>query len=120
MCITSITLSLTIYNHSACEAFSYLVNLLSSNTTSPVSNNDSIYTFYGLAPNMSYNVIVTVITDSGNAAFQVLSKLIKTHSLGSKFPNKVICYTILVYNIHIRSDSQGSQITHAAPTFCCA
>ena len=90
VCITSITLSLTIYSHSACGAFP-LVNLMSSNgVILPVSNNDYTYTFNGLAANISYNVTITVIYNNGTSDFQVFSKLIKTHSSSSKYPNKAI------------------------------
>ena len=86
VCITSITLSLTIYSHSACKGFSHHVNLMSSDgTISPVSNNDSTYTFDRLTANTSYNVIVSVIYDSGASDFQVFSELVKTHSSSSKF-----------------------------------
>ena len=95
VCITSITLSLTVYSPSACEISSRLVNLRSSNRAiSPVFNNDSTYTFNGLATNTSYNVIVTVIYDSGISDSQVFNELTRTRSSNGKFPDKESLCTI--------------------------
>ena len=72
----SITLSLTIYSHSACGAISH-VNLISSGRTIlPVTNNDSTYTFNGLSTNTRHNVIVTLINNASD--FNVFSKSVKT------------------------------------------
>ena len=102
MCITSITLSLTIYSHSACEGFSYLVNLLSSDrTTSPVSINDSTYAFNGLAPNTLYNVTVTINdTKVLLSDFRQVFSGLKTHSFTRKFSNKIfytVCSILILY-----------------------
>ena len=103
VCITSITLSLTIYSHSACGAFSHHVNLKSSGKTIlPFSNNDSTYTFAKLAPNTSYNATVIVINDSDMSDSRVFSKLIKTCSLSSKFLIKQFT-NFIICNMH--SDS---------------
>ena len=57
----------------------------SDRTISQVSNNDSTYTFDGLAPNTSYNVIVTVFYDSGINDSQVFNGLARTRSSSGKF-----------------------------------
>ena len=86
VCVTSITLSLTINSHSACGAFSLYVNLmLSDKAISPVYNNSLTYTFNGLTANTLYGAIVTVINDSNTSDIQVFSEMINTHSLNGKF-----------------------------------
>ena len=86
VCVTSVTISLTIRSHSACGAFSNLVNLVSSNgTILSVSSNDSTYTFDRLTANTSYTVIVTVINGSNPSDSQTFNEFINTHSLSGKF-----------------------------------
>ena len=87
MCVTSVTLSLTIHSHSACGAFSLHVNLMPSNgTILPVSNDNLTYTFDRLTANTSYNVIVTVIINGSNTSdSQMFNKFINTHSFSGKF-----------------------------------
>ena len=76
---------------------------MSSNSTiSPaVSNNDSTYTFNELAPNTSYNVIVTVIYNSGINDSQVFNELTRTRPLSGKFPNKAIYLFIQSFILYI-------------------
>ena len=63
-------------------------------TISQVSNNDSTYTFNGLAPDTLYNVTVTINdTNVVLRDFQVFGELIKTRSFTCKFSNKIF-YTV--------------------------
>ena len=89
-CITSVTLSLSIYSHSACGGLSHHVNLiLSGRAISPVSNNGSTYTFNGLATNTRHNVTVTLINNASD--INVFSESVKTLASRRKFSDIVTC-----------------------------
>ena len=83
VCTTSITLSLAVYGHSACN-FSLHVNLTLSDTAiSPVSINDSTYQFDGLAANTRYNFTVSLIYSTSN--FIVFNGSVDTLTSKCKF-----------------------------------
>ena len=73
----SITLSLTIYSHSACGAISYNINIISSGRTIlPATNNGSTYTFNDLFTNTRHNVTVALIYHASD--INVFNKSVKT------------------------------------------
>ena len=57
ICITSFTISLSTYNHSACGNVSYDVTV-SGNVTYPDNSGGSTYTIDGLQSKTHYNIVV--------------------------------------------------------------